>query len=170
MLKDDGVLVYNHKPRRKSMGMIHPMQWLLRVPQLQLMEEIIWDRGSTHNHANRLFWPQTERLYVFRKADGEYRFRNTSDMQYRSDIWSIPLSSRHAKEAGHACPFVDTLASAVINAFTEPGELVCDPYSGSGTTAYAAQKLGRNFVGTELDKTYHQQSLKRLSAQRLEVA
>ena len=41
--------------------------------QLQLMEEIIWDRGSTHNHANRLFWPQTERLYVFRKADGEYR-------------------------------------------------------------------------------------------------
>lgn len=170
MLKDDGVLVYNHKPRRKNMAMIHPMQWILQVPQLQLMEEIIWDRGSTHNHANRLFWPTTERLYVFRKADGNYRFRNTADMEFRSDVWSIPLSSRKATEAGHACPFADTLASAVINAFTNPGDLVCDPYSGSGTTAYAAQALSRNFVGTELDKDYHAQSLKRLSATQLEIA
>ncbi len=169
-LKDDGVLVYNHKPRRKNMGMIHPMQWLLKVPQLQLMEEIIWDRGSTHNHANRLFWPTTERLYVFRKADGDYRFLNTADLEYRSDVWSIPLSSRKASEEGHACPFVDTLATAVINAFTSPGDLVCDPYSGSGTTAYAAQALGRNFVGSELSKSYHAQSLKRLSAAHLEVA
>ena len=170
MLKDDGVLVYNHKPRRKNMGMIHPMQWLLRVPQLQLMEEIIWDRGSTHNHANRLFWPQTERLYVFRKADGAYRFQNTADMEFRSDVWAIPLSSRKATEENHACPFADTLATAVINAFTAPGDLVCDPYSGSGTTAYAAQMLGRNFVGSELSADYHAQSLKRLSATQLEVA
>lgn len=170
MLKDDGVLVYNHKPRRKNMGMIHPMQWLLRVPQLQLMEEIIWDRGSTHNHANRLFWPQTERLYVFRKADGAYRFRNTADMEFRSDVWAIPLSSRKATEENHACPFADTLATAVINAFTAPGDLVCDPYSGSGTTMCAAQAMGRSFVGTEISKDYHAQSLKRLSATQLGVA
>ena len=69
-LKDDGTLVYNHKPRRKNGVMIHPMQWLLQCPELTLMEEIVWDRGSTHNHANRLFWPTTERLYVFRKSLG----------------------------------------------------------------------------------------------------
>jgi DNA modification methylase len=170
MLTDDGVLVYNHKPRRKNMGMIHPMQWLLRVPQLQLMEEIIWDRGSTHNHANRLFWPTTERLYVLRKADGAYRFHNTPDLSFRSDLWKIPLSSRRATEEGHACPFADGLAAEVINAFTQPGELVCDPYSGSGTTAVTAMKMGRSFVGTELSKTYHAQSMRRLSSRRLEVA
>jgi DNA modification methylase len=170
MLKDDGVLVYNHKPRRQNMGMIHPMQWLLRVPQFQLMEEIIWDRGSTHNHANRLFWPQTERLYVFRKADGAYRFQNTADMEFRSDVWRIPLCSRQATDAGHACPFDGTLASSVINAFTAPGDLVCDPYSGSGTTMCAAQAMGRSFVGTEISKVYHRQSIERLQMQRMEVA
>jgi site-specific DNA-methyltransferase (adenine-specific) len=67
-------------------------------------------------------------------------------------------------------PFADTLATAVIKAFTKPGDLVCDPYSGSGTTACAALALGRNFVGSELDKNYHAQSLKRLAATQLEVA
>ena len=46
-LKDDGTLVYNHKPRRKNGVMIHPMQWLLQCPDLTLMEEIVWDRRST---------------------------------------------------------------------------------------------------------------------------
>lgn len=170
MLTDDGVLVYNHKPRRKNMGMIHPMQWILRVPQLQLMEEVVWDRGSTHNHANRLFWPTTERLYVLRKADGDYRFVNKPELAFRSDVWRIPLSSRKATESSHACPFSESLASAVITAFTDPGQLVCDPYTGSGTTAMAAARLGRSFVGTELSKKYHADTSHRLAARNLEVA
>lgn len=81
-----------------------------------------------------------------------------------------PLSSRKATEENHACPFADTLATAVINAFTAPGDLVCDPYSGSGTTMCAAQAMGRSFVGTEISKDYHRQSIERLQMQRMEVA
>ncbi len=83
-LKEDGVLVYNHKPRRKNGEMIHPMTWLSRVKGLVLMEEIIWDRGSTHNHSDRMMWPHTERLYVFRKLGGTYRLRNTDNLLFRS--------------------------------------------------------------------------------------
>ena len=161
-LKDDGTLVYNHKPRRKNGVMIHPMQWLLQCPDLTLMEEIVWDRRSTHNHANRLFWGTTERLYVFRKSEGSYRFINTDRLEFRDDHWEIPLSSRKATEKSHACPFSEKLTVNVIKAFTEPGDLVCDPYSGSGTTAAVAYALGRNFVGSELDRTYYKQSFNRL--------
>jgi DNA modification methylase len=163
-LKDDGVLVYNHKPRRKDGSMIHPMQWILRVPQLVLMEEIIWDRRSTHNHANRLFWPTTERLYVLRKADASYRFLNTAELEFRDDHWEIPLCSRTAGAKGHACPFSDRLTANVIEAFTKPGELVCDPYSGSGTTAVVATEMGRQFVGAERDARYAAQAVARLQA------
>lgn len=162
-LKDDGTLVYNHKPRRKNGVMIHPLQWLLRCPDLSLMEEIVWDRGSTHNHANRLFWPTTERLYVFRKSEGAYRFLNTDRLEFRDDHWEIPLSSRKATEKGHACPFSERLTINVIEAFTAPGDLVCDPYSGSGTTAVVATVMGRSFIGSELDPAYHAASLRRLS-------
>jgi len=163
-LKDDGTLVYNHKPRRKNGAMIHPLQWLLRCPDLTLMEEIVWDRGSTHNHANRLFWPTTERLYVFRKSEGSYRFINSDRLEFRDDHWEIPLSSRKATEHNHACPFSERLTVNVIKAFTKPGDLVCDPYSGSGTTAAVAAAMGRNFIGSEMDPTYHAASVARVQS------
>ena len=159
-LKDDGILVYNHKPRRKNSQMIHPMMWLSRASGLILMEEIIWDRGSTHNHSDRMMWPHTERLYVFRKSGGTYRLRNTDNLSFRSDIWKVPLTSRPAD--GHAAPFPLMLAENVIKTFSKQGDLVCDPYSGSGTTCVAAVTQGRNFIGSECDVEYHTRSIQRV--------
>ena len=161
-LKDDGTLVYNHKPRRKNMSLVHPLQWILRVPGLVLMEEIIWDRGSTHNHANRLFWPTTERLYVLRKAEGRYRFINRADLPFRDDHWHVPLNSSKAASTNHACPFSDQLTAGVLAAFSKPGDLVCDPYSGSGTTAVVAAEMERRFIGAERSELYWRQSMARV--------
>ena len=159
-LKTDGTLVYNHKPRRRNLQMIHPMVWLSRVQGLTLMEEIIWDRGSTHNHSNRLLWPHTERLYVFRRTDGTYRFRNHAKLAHRHDIWHIPLTP--TPYGGHAAPYPERLARAVVQAFSRAGDLVVDPYMGSGTTAAAAVALGRNFLGAEKDPHYADLALKRV--------
>lgn len=159
-LKADGTLVYNHKPRRRDGRMIHPMVWMNRVKSLTLMEEVIWDRGSTHNHSNRMFWPTTERLYVFRRTTGSYRLKNHNELQFRSDLWRVPLTAKPAD--GHAAPFTERLATAVVHAFAAPGDLVCDPYSGSGTTAVAAMRRGCRFIGAELDQRYHQNSLRRV--------
>ena len=159
-LKDDGILVYNHKPRRKNSEMIHPITWLSRVNGLVLMEEIIWDRGSTHNHSDRMMWPHTERLYVFRKSGGTYRLRNTDNLPFRSDIWRVPLTSRPAD--GHAAPFPLPLAESVVRTFSKPGDLVCDPYSGSGTSCVAAVTQGRSFIGCEIDSDYHSRSINRV--------
>lgn len=55
----------------------------------------------------------------------------------------------------HSCQKPTTLMSFLIEHSTVPNEIVCDPFSGSGTTAVAALGLGREFVGWELDpKTY----------------
>ena len=167
-LAPGGLLVYNHKPRRKDGTMIHPLQWILRVPQLALMEEIIWDRRSTHNHSPHMAWPTTERLYVLRRADDGYRRWNHGGLTFRDDHWEIPLSSRTATAKGHACPFSDTLTTAVLEAFSQPGDLVCDPYSGSGTTAVTAAQLGRRFVGAERSREYWRQSVARVENLQLE--
>lgn len=162
-LKHDGVLVYNHKPRRKNGVMIHPMTWIGQVHELTLMEEIIWDRGSTHNHSKHLFWPTTERLYVFRRTDGKYRLdqkTNNTDAKFKKDLWHVPLSNKPAD--GHACPFAETLANNVVKAFARPGDVVCDPYSGSGTTGVAALKNGCWYVGSEMDENYMAASAARL--------
>jgi len=162
-LIEDGVLVYNHKPRRRDGQMIHPAEWFLLPEvraQLQLMEEPAWDRGSTHNHSNRLLWPQTERLYVFRKRDGVYPFVNRKDLPQRSDVWRIERS----RVRGHNSPFPLDLARTVIQTWSFEGDLVCDPYGGSGTTGVAALELGRRFVGAELLPKYYHMAKRRLEA------
>jgi DNA modification methylase len=158
-LKPNGTLVYNHKPIRRNKCLIHPAEWFLTVKhQLTLMEEIIWDRGSTHNHDKTMMWPHTESLYVFRKSNGVYRLENTSEIPFRSNVWRI----NRAKNLGHCAPFPLELAEAVIQTWSQRGDLVCDPYSGSGTTALACRQLRRRFEGAELVEEYHKLACRRL--------
>lgn len=157
-LSENGILAYQHKPRRKDKQMIHPMQWLLKVPDLVLMEEIIWDRSSTHNHSRNLMWPHTERIYILRKAGGKYLLNNDASLDFRSDVWRIPRASVN----GHNAPFSEALARAVIKAWSKEGDTVVDPYLGSGTTAVAAISQSRKFIGSELLPNYFDMSVERI--------
>jgi DNA modification methylase len=56
----------------------------------------------------------------------------------------------------------------LVRRLTKPGQLVCDPFLGAGTTAVAALKLGRRFVGCDIDAEAVEQARKRVVA--LEVA
>jgi len=58
------------------------------------------------------------------------------------------------------------LMERILGDYTKPGDLVCDPFSGSGTTGVAAIRLGRRFIGWERDPKYHAVAMKRLSAAR----
>lgn len=100
---------------------------------------------------------ETEDLYVFWKA-GEYvvnRDRLTpqewKDWGYRQ-IWEI--SSVRANDI-HPAMFPLTLASRVVKLYTDEGDIVLDPFLGSGTTAIAAVKLNRKFIGIEKMKKYY---------------
>lgn len=99
---------------------------------------------------------ETEDLYVFWKP-GEYtvnRERLTAnewkEWGYRQ-IWEIP-SVRINKE--HPAMFPQELAYRVIRLYTDEGDIVLDPFLGSGTTAVAAIATNRNFIGIEMMKKY----------------
>lgn len=152
-----GVIVYNHKVRRRDHRAIHPLQWILKVPGLVLLDEIVWDRGSTHNHSKGLMWPQTERLFVLRPACGTFRLENHAGLPQRSDVWRITK----ARNNGHNAPFPEALAEAVIAAYSKPGDLIVDPYAGSCTAGIVAARMGRNFIGAEREAKYVELSRRR---------
>lgn len=91
------------------------------------------------------------------------------DKQMRSD-WVIPLCTggeRLKDEAGrkaHPTQKPESLLHRVLLATTNPGDLVLDPFSGTGTTAAAAKRLGRNYIGLERDETYVRLSRSRLKS------
>ena len=81
------------------------------------------------------------------------------------DTWYIPRVCGTFKErAGwHGCQMPEQLLGRIIKLCSNPGELVIDPFGGSGTTLVVAKKLGRKFIGYELSENYAEQIEKRLS-------
>jgi len=82
------------------------------------------------------------------------------------DTWYLPRVCGTFKErAGwHGCQMPEQLLGRIIKACSNPGELVLDPFGGSGTTLAVAKKLGRKFIGFELSKNYAAQIQSRLDA------
>lgn len=94
-----------------------------------------------------------------RKGDEEL----SEDGQGR--IWTLPTPGRTEKKlGGHPTQKPVSLLLRVIEASTEKGALVLDPFNGSGTTGVAATQLGRRYVGIEKDVQYLELSHRRLTA------
>jgi len=68
------------------------------------------------------------------------------------DIWEIP--SERATSVGHPAPFPIALPRRLIELYTYEGDLVLDPFLGSGTTAVAAVETGRHYVGFDTEAEY----------------
>jgi len=82
------------------------------------------------------------------------------------DTWYVPrVCGTFTERAGwHGCQMPELLLGRIINACSNPGETVLDPFGGSGTTLVVAKKLGRRFIGFELSKNYAKQIHARLDA------
>ena len=82
-----------------------------------------------------------------------------------SSIWRIALPSRREKLHGrHPTQKPLRLVRRALVACTREGELVFDPFCGSGTTAVAAKELNRSFVGAELEEEYAELAARRVAA------
>ena len=68
------------------------------------------------------------------------------------DVWSIPPES--ARRVGHPAPFPVELPEQLIRLYTFEDDLVLDPFMGSGSALVAAARLGRRYIGYDLDAAY----------------
>jgi site-specific DNA-methyltransferase (adenine-specific) len=99
---------------------------------------------------------ETEDLYIFWKA-GVYVVNRSrlSEQEWKEwgyrQIWEIQ-SVR--KNDDHEAKFPEELARRVVKLFSDPNDIVLDPFLGSGTTAVAAYKEKRRYVGIEKEKKY----------------
>lgn len=82
-------------------------------------------------------------------------------------IWEF--SGERITKVGHPAAYPVELPYRVIQQMTYKGDVVFDPFMGSGTTAIAAKKLERNYIGFELSPEYHQLSQKRLAETEVEM-
>lgn len=148
-----GTVWVNHKTRFIERQGRH----LLRFITLPLFCEIVWDRGvSLTLNANR-FAPSHEYIFGFNSPVYWDSSLNTA-----MTVWRI-LPERGVKD--HPCPFPVEIPSRLIRATTQQGHCVLDPFMGSGTTGVAAVRLGRKFIGIELDPRYFEIAKRRIEGE-----
>lgn len=87
----------------------------------------------------------------------------------RHAVWSVPIVLDRGRNGGrlHTTQKPDGLIRSLIDLFSDAGELVLDPFVGSGTTLAAASYLGRQAIGVELEEKYCEIAAKRLSGQTM---
>ena len=140
--------------------------------------EIIWDKGASaaastawgswRSPANPTLRDTHEYILVFSK--GTFRREGADSAQatierdeflaFTRSVWSFPAES--ARKIGHPAPFPLELPYRLIQLYTYAGEIVLDPFMGSGQTALAALKSGRRFMGYEVDPGYIELAKKRI--------
>ncbi|MCL5256664.1 MAG: site-specific DNA-methyltransferase [Chloroflexi bacterium] len=142
------------------------------------MGEIIWQKakgsagncawGSWRSARSPRLRDIHEYLLVFAKEEFSRPDKGESDltpkefMQSTLSIWEIPPES--ARKVGHPAPFPVELAARVIKLYSFVGDVILDPFAGSGTTCLAALSLGRHYVGFDVSKEYCNLARNRLSA------
>ncbi len=140
-----------------------------------ILNDIIWHktnpmpnfRGTRFTNAHEtLLWCTTSR-----EAKYTFNYQNLKELndgkQMRSD-WYIPICSgkerlrENNNQRSHPTQKPEALMYRIILSSTNKGDIILDPFLGSGTTAVVTKKLQRNFIGIEQDKKYISLAKKRL--------
>jgi site-specific DNA-methyltransferase (adenine-specific) len=154
-----GSFFYNHKVRYRDSEVLHPLTIVSDFYGWTIRQEIIWDRTIAMAFNARMFAPSDERIYWLWRNDAPHKW-NQEASKWMS-IWRVsPLTS---DGLDHPCPFPNVIAERCILATTDPGDLICDPFMGSGTTLRAAKDLGRRAVGIETEERFAEMAVDRLA-------
>lgn len=177
ILKDTGSICINIK-NRYSDGVILPPFWIQDYfKDFFLKNIIIWNfdwGGST----NKRFAPRYEYVFWFTKSKDNYKFnldsvkipaqnyrpdRYKSQLKNPTDVWKIPMiSGNFLERTEHPAQYPERLIDRIVLAFTDKGDVVLDPFMGSGTTAAVAKKNGRKYIGYEIVPEYNEIASNRL--------
>jgi site-specific DNA-methyltransferase (adenine-specific) len=161
ILKDDGTIwisgtLHNHP----SIGVI------LKELNLWIINDIIWFKPNSPPLIvkNRLV-PSTELIWVASKSK-KYFFNydvavKLNKGKQMKNLWVIP-AERH--KTPHPTEKPEKLLERIILIGSKEGDMVLDPFMGSGTTGVVAKRLNRNFIGIEIDENYFELAKKRIES------
>jgi modification methylase len=144
-----------------------------------LLNDVIWRKANPMPNFRGTRFTNAHETLIWAAKDRDSRVtfnyeqmkQANDDVQMRSD-WLFPICTGaerlkdDADEKLHPTQKPEALLYRVISATTKPGDVVLDPFFGTGTTGAVAKKLGRHFIGIEREDTYIAGALKRIASIR----
>ena len=145
-----------------------------------LLNDVVWRKSNPMpNFRGKRFTNAHETLiWASRSEEAKYTFNYEAlkalneGVQMRSD-WVLPICTGHERlkddtgAKAHPTQKPEALLHRVLLATTNPGDVVLDPFFGTGTTGAVAKMLGRHFIGIEREESYRKAAATRLSKVRV---
>ena len=190
VLRPGGLLYCFGQVGKREHVMLHLMSQ--SAHEYSFHDLIIWDRAVGYNDRRDSFTPAYEMILVLRKKgevrfnkdavrepynqatiaryEKDKRYKDTQARtlhlqkgKYATNLWRIASLKGSSKEkAGHPSQKPEALIERIIRSSSEAGDLIIDPFLGSGTTAIVAQKWQRQWLGIEASPAYVALAQKRL--------
>lgn len=149
---------------------IHSVGYAMQTLGFKILNDIAWYKvNPPPNLSCRYFTHATETvLWARRDAKARHTFhyaemkRENRDKQMQS-LWHIkPPGAREKRHGKHPTQKPEALLDRILRASSNERDLVLDPFCGSGTTGVVSARLGRRFVGFEMDAAYIEAAAKRI--------
>lgn len=141
IIPDTGAIFYNHKWRVQG-GLLQDRHDI--VSGLPVRQIIIWKRKGGINFNSGYFLPTYEVIYLIAKPN----FKLAPKANALGDVWEFTQEMNNL----HPAPFPVALIDRIISSTT--ANVILDPFIGSGTTAIAALKNNRHYIGIEISPEY----------------
>jgi site-specific DNA-methyltransferase (adenine-specific)/modification methylase len=129
-----------------------------------LKDIVIWDKGHGQPAmAERVMNRRTELVLIFDKNNAISRQFDKCNFNRGTldDLWLIKRGKKVSSE--HGAVFPEELVYTILNNFTNEGDVIYDPFMGTGSTAVVSKKLKRNYIGSEISNEYMKVINERLS-------
>lgn len=145
------------------------LAFALRADGWYLRQDIIWHKPNvmpeavkdrcTKAHEYIFLLSKNKKYYYNHEAIKEKAVQMLFETRNKRSVWSV---NTKPYQGAHFAVFPTELIEPCIKAGSEEGDIVLDPFMGSGTTAMVANSLGRDYIGCELNKDYEDLILKRI--------
>ena len=144
-------------PKKSLLGIPWMVAHALQADGWTLRSDVIWCRESAFSEPSVKDRPHRQHEYLFLLSKSR-RYHFDREALPEESVWHIP----HSRGVnGHNAAFPCELAKRCILTGSRPGDIVLDPFFGSGTTGQVSQALGRQWIGCELNRAYEPLQLQR---------
>lgn len=121
-----------------------------------LKDIIVWDKGYGQPAMQKqVLNKRTELILIFENdypVSRQFRKRGQFARGTLDDLWEI--KRERSKGENHGAVFPQELVATILENFSKEGDIVYDPFMGTGTTAVVAKQLNRKFIGSEISQKY----------------
>lgn len=158
-----------------TMHNIYQVGFALQKLDYKILNEISWFKPNAPPNLSCRYFAHSHETLIWARKDQESRHKFNYDLMKEWDdkisesgkqmrsVWNIPLTPQQEKKSGkHPTQKPIELLKRIILSTTEKGDLVLDPFNGSGTTGFVSKLYNRRYIGIDLEKTYLDLTLKRI--------